>query len=65
MSGFFTGRVGSHVLADLSLTYDFNDQLDVGATVKNITDKRYIGSLRQGVYVGPERSFDVGLRYRF
>lgn len=64
-SGFFTGRIGSHVLADLSLTYGFSEQLDVGATVKNLTDKRYIGSLRQGVYVGPERSYDVGLRYRF
>lgn len=64
-SGFFTGRLGSHVLADLSLTYDFSDQLELGATVKNLTDKRYIASLRQGVYVGPERSFDVGVRYRF
>jgi Fe(3+) dicitrate transport protein len=64
-SGFFTGRIGSHVLADLSLTYGFSDQLDLGATVKNLTDKRYIASLRQGVYAGPERSFDVGLRYRF
>jgi Fe(3+) dicitrate transport protein len=53
------------VLADLSLTYGFSDQLDLGATVKNLTDKRYIASLRQGVYAGPERSFDVGLRYRF
>lgn len=64
-SGFFTGRIGSHVLADLSLTHGVSEQLELGATVKNLTDKRYIASLRQGVYVGPERSFEVGLRYRF
>ena len=33
--------------------------------VKNLEDKRYIASLRQGIYVGPERSFEAGVRYRF
>jgi hypothetical protein len=32
--------------------------------VKNLTDERYIASLHQGVYVGPERSVEVGATYR-
>jgi len=31
--------------------------------LKNLTDKRYITGLRQGIYVGPERSVEVGIRY--
>ena len=50
---------------DLTLLYDVNSQLNIGASLKNVTDKRYIASLRQGIYVGPERSVDVALRYRF
>jgi len=65
LSGFFTGRIDAYTLLDLSLTYDVNTHLSVGTTVKNLTDERYIASLRQGIYVGPERSFDVGVRYRF
>lgn len=64
-SGFFTGQVDAYTIADLFLVYTVNDQLTVNAAVKNLEDKRYIASLRQGIYVGPERSFDVGLRYRF
>jgi Fe(3+) dicitrate transport protein len=33
--------------------------------VKNVADERYIASLRQGIYVGPERSYDMGISYRF
>lgn len=64
-SGFFTGRIGSYVLADLALSWNAHERLQLDATVKNLADRRYIASLRQGVYVGVERSFDVGLRYRF
>jgi len=64
-SGFFTGRIDSYTLLDLSVSYDVSQQLNIGAAVKNLTDERYIASLRQGVYVGPERSVDVGVRYRF
>ena len=64
-SGFFTGQVDAYTVADLFLVYTVNDQLTVNAAVKNLEDKRYIASLRQGIYIGPERSFDVGLRYRF
>jgi len=64
-SGFFTGRVDSYTLLDLSVVYDVNSHMGFGATVKNLTDEHYIASLRQGIYVGPERSFDVEARYRF
>jgi len=64
-SGFFTGRIDSYTLLDLSVSYDVSRQLNLAAAVKNLTDERYIASLRQGVYVGPERSVDVGVRYRF
>jgi Fe(3+) dicitrate transport protein len=65
LTGFFTGRIDGYTLVDLSLLYDVTDQLHVATTLKNATDERYIASLRQGIYVGPERSIDVGLRYRF
>jgi Fe(3+) dicitrate transport protein len=65
VSGFFTGQIDGYTLADLSVLYRVNEKLDFGATVKNVADERYIASLRQGIYVGPERSFDIGLSYRF
>ena len=65
LTGFFTGQIDGHTIADLSVLYRLNDKLEFGATVKNLADARYIGSLRQGIYVGPERSFDVGASYRF
>jgi Fe(3+) dicitrate transport protein len=57
--------VPSYTLTDIFVVYAVNDQLTVNANVKNLADKHYIASLRQGIYVGPERSVDVGLRYRF
>jgi Fe(3+) dicitrate transport protein len=65
LNGFFTGRIDSYTLLDLSLAYEVNDHLSIGSTLKNLTDERYIASLRQGIYVGPERSIDVALRYQF
>lgn len=65
VSGFFTGEMPSYTLLDLSVVYDVNERLNLSGSVKNLTDRRYIASLRQGIYVGPERSVDVGLRYRF
>jgi Fe(3+) dicitrate transport protein len=64
-SGFFTGQVDAYTVADLYLVYSVNEQLSLNAAVKNLADKQYIASLRQGIYVGTERSFDVGLKYRF
>jgi Fe(3+) dicitrate transport protein len=65
ITGFFTGQVPSYTLTDIFVVYAVNDQLTVNANVKNLADKHYIASLRQGIYIGPERSVDVGLRYRF
>lgn len=64
-SGFFTGRIDGYTLYDLSMVYDVTPQFSLEGAVKNLTDEHYIASLRQGIYVGPERSFEVGARYRF
>jgi Fe(3+) dicitrate transport protein len=65
LSGFFTGRIDGYTIADVSVLYRVDEKLEFSATVKNVADVRYIASLRQGIYVGPERSVDVGLSYRF
>jgi Fe(3+) dicitrate transport protein len=65
LSGFFTGRVPAYSVVDLSMAYDVNGKLNIAGSVKNIANERYIASLRQGIYVGPERSIDIGFRYRF
>jgi Fe(3+) dicitrate transport protein len=65
LTGFFTGEIDAYTLLDASVLYRFSERFEAGATVKNITDERYIASLRQGIYAGPSRSFDLGLRYRF
>ena len=65
LSGFFTGRIDGYTIADVSVLYRVDEHLEFSAAVKNIADLRYIASLRQGIYVGPERSIDVGLSYRF
>ena len=65
LTGFFTVRIDGYTLLDLSLTYDVNSRLNIGGTIKNLTDKQYIASLRQGIYVGTERTVDMALRYRF
>jgi Fe(3+) dicitrate transport protein len=63
-SSIWGGRMPGYTLFDAMARYSVNDQLTVFGAVKNIGDKRYITGLRQGIYVGPERSFEVGLRYR-
>lgn len=64
-SGFFTGKIDAYTTVDLTTRYTWNDQVEFYGAVKNLEDKRYIASLRQGIYVGPERSFETGVRYRF
>ena len=64
-SGFFTGKIDAYTTVDLTTRYTLNDQVEFYGAVKNLEDKRYIASLRQGIYVGPERSFEAGVRYRF
>ncbi|MBC6906556.1 TonB-dependent receptor [Saccharophagus sp. K07] len=64
-SGFFTGQIDSYTIVDLNFVYDINKQFSLSGSVKNLADEDYIASLRQGIYVGPERSVDFGVRYRF
>lgn len=64
-TGFFQGRLDAYTLYNLNALYQVSKEFEVSGTIKNLADKRYIASLRQGIYVGPERSFDVGFRYKF
>ncbi|MCH8497648.1 MAG: TonB-dependent receptor [Marinobacter sp.] len=64
-SGFFTGKIDSFTTVDFSTRYAVNRQLELFGAVKNLTDERYIASLRQGIYVGPERSYEAGVRLQF
>ncbi|MDR7119125.1 TonB-dependent siderophore receptor [Rheinheimera soli] len=59
------GLLPAYTVVDLLSQYQISDNLTVSGSVKNLTDKRYISGLRQGIYVGPERSFEIGARYRF
>jgi Fe(3+) dicitrate transport protein len=59
------GLIDSYYTVDLTARYDLNPKLQIFGSVKNMLDERYIAGLRQGIYAGPERSFDVGLRYQF
>ncbi|UJJ31335.1 TonB-dependent receptor family protein [Halopseudomonas maritima] len=63
--GIWGGQIRSYALYDLLAQYQVNDHLRLQGAVKNLTDKRYITGLRQGIYVGPERSFEVAMNYRF
>lgn len=64
-SGFFTGQIDSYTTLDLTANYKVTPAFNVFGNIKNLTDERYIASLRQGIYAGPERSFEVGARYQF
>jgi len=55
----------SYTVLDLLAQYDVSSQFNLFASVKNLADKRYITGLREGIYVGPERSFELGARYHF
>jgi Fe(3+) dicitrate transport protein len=64
-SGFFTGRIDGYTTADLTSSYQVHPQLSLTAAIKNMTDTHYIASLRQGIYAGPARSYELGLQYKF
>ncbi|WP_166838475.1 TonB-dependent receptor family protein [Rheinheimera pleomorphica] len=63
--GIWGGLMPSYTVLDLTAQYNLADNISVFGAVKNLTDKRYITGLRQGIYVGPERSFELGVRYQF
>jgi len=59
------GLLPSYDVINLTGSYAVNKQFKVFAAVKNLADERYIAGLRQGIYVGPERTFELGARYQF
>lgn len=59
------GLVPSYYTFDLTAQYRVNEKVELFGAIKNLTDERYIGGLRQGIYVGPERQLDIGLRLNF
>ncbi|HHQ68974.1 MAG TPA: TonB-dependent receptor [Halothiobacillaceae bacterium] len=61
----FGGLVSSYYTVDLTASYDITQQFTVFGAVKNLTDERYISGLRQGIYAGPERNYELGVSYRF
>lgn len=63
--GIWGGEMASYTVYDLTTRYQVSEQLGLQAAVKNLTDKRYVAGLRQGIYAGPERSFEVALNYNF
>ncbi len=64
-TGTWGGLIKSYYTIDLTGRYEVNSNLSVFGAVKNITDETYIAGLRQGIYVGPERSFEIGASYTF
>jgi Fe(3+) dicitrate transport protein len=62
--GIWGGRLPAYTVLDATAQYRFNEQFTLFGAVKNLADRNYITGLRQGIYVGPERSFELGLRYR-
>ncbi|MBE0493507.1 MAG: TonB-dependent receptor [Thiomicrospira sp.] len=63
--GIWGGKLDAYTTMDLNAHYTVNKQLSVFGAVKNLTDERYIAGLRQGIYVGPERSFELGAKVKF
>lgn len=60
--GIWGGRMAAHTLLDVTGEWQGPRSLTVFGAVKNLSDQRYISGLRQGIYVGPGRSFEVGVR---
>lgn len=65
IGGIWGGEIDAYTTLSLNAQYQVNQQLAINGSVKNLTDERYVSGLRQGIYVGPERSFDLGVRYQF
>ena len=63
--GIWGGKLDAYTTFDLNALYRVNKQLTTFAAVKNLADKRYIAGLRQGIYAGPSRSFELGAKYKF
>jgi Fe(3+) dicitrate transport protein len=64
-TGTWGGLIPSYYTIDLTSQYTFTESLSAFGAIKNVTDELYIAGLRQGIYVGPERSFELGAKYTF
>jgi Fe(3+) dicitrate transport protein len=60
--GIWGGLMPAYTLFDLTAQWQVRGSLSVFGALKNLTDERYITGLRQGIYVGPGRNFEVGVR---
>jgi Fe(3+) dicitrate transport protein len=60
--GIWGGRLPAYTLFDLTAEWQATGSLAVFGALKNLTNERYITGLRQGIYVGPGRNFEVGVR---
>ncbi|WP_445428425.1 TonB-dependent receptor family protein [Alishewanella sp. HL-SH05] len=63
--GIWGGLLPAYTVYDLFAQYQVFEGFTIFGSVKNLTDKDYITGLRQGIYVGTERSIEAGFRYRF
>lgn len=64
VNSIWGGLIPSYTVLDLTAQYAFSERLTLFGALKNLGDERYITGLRQGIYVGPERSFEAGVRFR-
>jgi Fe(3+) dicitrate transport protein len=64
-NAIWSGLLPSYYTVDLTDSYDLNKQLKLFGAVKNLIDEHYIAGLRQGIYAGPERAFEVGAKFTF
>jgi Fe(3+) dicitrate transport protein len=59
------GKLDAHTTLNFNAHYTLNKQLSVFGSVRNLTDERYIASLRDGIYAGTPRTYEIGARYQF
>jgi Fe(3+) dicitrate transport protein len=62
--GIWGGKLDAYTVADIVAQYDFSRALTAFGSIKNVSDERFITGLRQGIYAGPERTFELGIRIR-
>jgi Fe(3+) dicitrate transport protein len=60
--GIWGGLMPAYTLFDVTAQWQMRGRLSVFGALKNLTDERYITGLRQGIYAGAGRNFEVGVR---
>ena len=55
----------SAVVWNSSLSYQVNEQQEIGVTINNITNEHYYGSLDKEASLQPQRSFHLSTNWRF